>query len=358
MLILQILQEYLNEIQQKLFTSRGKLSHIAHNYSITPSLISYIYSKFQEIVINQQGLRNLVTEKQIDHAIAIDETFLKINGATYYIIMATGYTTHKILGIKVSKSWTMEDILDVFQEADKNTESPISIITTDAWGGTRALAKYLDRPITIIIHKHKTPYEKVVIKRYEYDSDVRHISIIGIKSDFCKKRKTREFHYIETHEKRYPPPLKKRGRTKGVKNGQGTKKPYVKRNVKRGRKGLFSVFDRGKRGYARVDPHRKTVRIGRDISKVVAATLEDVVKLFEKRFIQNNLAEHKNSVLSNYLVLTGPKSSESIEKRLRTFIICQNNPELLPCLQIEHHFQRNFFHRQICHYPIRLVLMR
>jgi hypothetical protein len=350
-----ILKSYLDLIISKLFHSHGKLSDIARDYGISPSLMNYLYKKLQNNIDRVQGLQNLVDQAQKDYAIAIDETFLTINGKSFYIIMATGYTSHKILGLKVSKTRSMGDIRDVFLEADRNTLKPISIITADAWNGTRALARYLDRPITIVIHKHKKPYEKVVIIKYHYDSSTRFVTTIGLKSDFCKKRGSREYYYLESSEPRYPAPKKKRGRPKGAKGGQKKQKRKARKKLKRGRKGLFVVFDRGKRGYAKVDPHRITVRVGRDISKPVAAGIEDVVKLFPKSFIQNNLAEHKNSVLSNYLVLSGPKTAETVERRLRAFLICHNNPKLLEKLEIHHFFQKKFLVDQIRNSPLRYL---
>ncbi len=50
---------------------------------------------------------------------------------------------------------------------------------------------------------------------------------------------------MKSCEKRYIAPKLKRGRTKGVKNGQGKKKPYVKKNVQRGRKGLLYFLTKG-----------------------------------------------------------------------------------------------------------------
>ena len=76
------------------------------------------------------------------------------------------------------------------------------------------------------------------------------------------------------------------------------------------------------------------------------------MKLYAKNFIQNNLAEHKNSVISNNMVISGPKTAESIEKRLRTFFICRNNPQLLKNLQIEHQFQQKFILRQLRECPL------
>ncbi|WP_457559418.1 hypothetical protein [Candidatus Harpocratesius sp.] len=335
-----ILQSYLDQILSKLFNAQGKMVEIAHDHEISPSLMNYLYGKLQITLDRHHGLHNLVDHSQKDQAIAIDETFLTINGKSFYIIMATGYASHKILGLKVSRTRKMDDLRQVFEEADRNTIKPITIITADAWNGTQALARYLDRPITIIIHKHKKPYEKVVIKRYEYDLDYRYISVVGMKSDFCKKRTKKEYFYMESKENRYILPKKKRGRPKGVKNCRRKKKTSRSKKNKRGRKELFEVFDHGKKGYAKVDPHRKTMRIGKNISKAVAATIKDTFKLFSKSFIQNNLAEHKNSLLSNYLVLSGPKTAESIEKRLRMFIICKNNPQLFENLAINHNFQK------------------
>lgn len=347
-----VMEGYLKQIFAKLFKAQGKLSNIGLDYGVSPSLMTYLSQKLQKSLDQQQGLSNLVLDLQPDRAISMDETFLKINGKAFYIIMASGYTNHKILGIKVSKTRKLDDLRDVFDEAERNTANQIEIITADAWNGTQALAKYLDRPITIIIHKHKAPYEKIVIKRYNYSEDIRAITTIGLKSDFCKKRGTKKYFFLENTELRYPPPKKKRGRRKGTKNSQGTYKPYVKRNVKRGRRGLFTVFDRGKRGYAKVDPYRKRIRIGSTIPKSVAAALRDVVKLYAKNFIQNNLAEHKNSLISNYLILSGPKTALSIENRLRSFIICRNNPTLLHFVLFTHKFQQEFLKKQFNGNPV------
>ena len=68
-------------------------------------------------------LESLVKIPQEDTAIAIDETFLKIHGKSYYIILAVGYSTRKVLGIRVSRTRTSEDIRVVFDEAESNTST-------------------------------------------------------------------------------------------------------------------------------------------------------------------------------------------------------------------------------------------
>ena len=350
--ISMILGKYLSQILQILGKSQGKLCNIADQYQISPSLMTYLNKKFQESIDQHFGLQNLVLNPLNDRSIAIDETFLKIRGKSYYIIIATGYSSHKILGIKVSRTRTWKDIYEVFQEADKNSIEPIEIVTADAWGGTKACVKNTLRSMTLIMHRHKKPYKHVVIERYEYDENIRKVTEIGVKSDFVKKRGKREYYHRYFEENTVPPVKKKRGRPKGVKNGQGKKKkkPTVKK--KRGRKGFLSVFTKGKRGYANIDPYRRTVRVGKDISPAVAAALGEVVNLYPKMFIQNNLAENINSVLSRTVVLSGPKTAEGVERRLRALIICRNNPELLETLIINHMFQQSFLIKQIIDSPL------
>ena len=115
-----------------------------------------------------------------------------------------------------------------------------------------------------------------------------------------------------------------------MKNGQRKRKKSPKKKKKRGRKGFRTVFNKGKRGYAKIDPYRKTVRVGKEISPAVGAALGEVILLYASKYIQNNLAEHKNSLLSNSLVLTGSKTVKKIEKRIRACIICQNSQTILP----------------------------
>ncbi|WP_457559070.1 hypothetical protein [Candidatus Harpocratesius sp.] len=153
------------------------------------------------------------------------------------------------------------------------------------------------------------------------------------------------------------PAKKKKGRPKGVKNKKNKKKSKLKIRKKRGRKGFRTVFNKDKRGYAKVDPYRKTVQIGKEISPAVSAALGEVVNLYVKNYIQNNLAEHKNSLLSKYLVLSGPKTAESVERRIRTLIIYQNNPNLIDFVNIRHNFQCSFLRNQIINSPLLGLLV-
>lgn len=313
----------------------------------SPALMTYLRQKVEEVLNKQEFLDQLVLKPTLDNAVAMDETFIKIAGIPYYLILATGYQTRKILGLSISKTRDEPALRQVFDEADKNTCDPIEILSVDAWGASQTMAKHLNRPFTLVIHKHRKPYNKAVIWDILYEGNQRIIHKIGVKTDFFRHRKKREYRYLMIQESTVPKVLKKRGRKKGVKNGQGKSKHVLKQKKRRGRKGIFSIFTQGEKHYARIYPWRKKVRLAKKGLGTVDAALNRVIQLYAKMTIQNNLAENKNSVLEHRVWFSGRKTPESFEKRLRTFVIMQNNPTLWDQVKINHSFRSDLMEKQI-----------
>lgn len=75
----------------------------------------------------------------------------------------------------------------------------------------------------------------------------------------------------------------------------------------------------------------------------VVAALTEVIALFALKTIQNNLSENVNSMLQSLLRLRGPKTVESVERRIRAVIIIRNNPELLEEVQIDRNVRGEFY---------------
>jgi len=155
---------------------------------------------------------------QPDKAISIDKTFLEIEGKKVYVIIATGYTSRKVLGLKVSFSRKERDMREVFDEAEANTKHRIITVVSDAWGSTISMVKNLGRNINHVIHKHEKPFDKAVIKRYEYIDTKRKATDIGVKTDITKKRATRQGYYTIKEGPLNSPPSKKPGRPRGSNN--------------------------------------------------------------------------------------------------------------------------------------------
>ena len=331
----------LERLYEDLLKDGAKSKTIAKKYKVSPSQISKLRAAFVEALDKLEGLDKLVKVPQPDRTICIDETFLKIEGTPIYLIVATGYKTHKILGLKVSKTRKEKDMREVFDEAEQNTKKRISNVISDGWGATQTMIKNLGRKITHIIHKHKKPYKKVVARHYIYTKTHRITLEIGIKNDMFKKRGKRVFYYEIFKEPLNPFISNKRGRPKGSKNKKKNKKKSVK-TKNRGRRGLLKVFYNGKRGYVKVDPYRMTLKFSKTMDPKIISVLKELFELFFRKTIQNNVGEGSNSVLQSLLKLCGPKTISSVENKIRGFVIIRNEPELLSKVQIERNIRGVF----------------
>jgi len=58
--------------------------------------------------------------------------------------------------------------------------------------------------------------------------------------------------------------------------------------------------------------------------------------------IQNNLAENKNSILRAIIRLRGPKTIESVERRIRATLKIRNHPEILDEVRIMRQVRGDF----------------
>jgi len=314
---------------------------VAKKYKVSPSQISKLRDIFIEALDKLEELDKLVKVPQSDRTICMDETFLKIEGTSVYIIVATGYKTHKILGLKVSKTRKEKDMREVFDEAEKNTKKPISNVISDGWGATQKMTKNLRRKITHVIHKHKKPYKKVLARHYFYTKTHRITLEIGIKNDLFKKRGRRVFYYAVSKMPLNPLPPKKLGRPKASKNKSKSKKKSIKTN-KLGERGLLKVFYNGKRGYTKADPYRLTLKFSKTMDPKLISVLTDLFELFFRKTIQNNVGEGSNSVLQSLLKLCGPKTISSVEDKIRAFAMIRNRPELLSKVQIDRNIRGTF----------------
>ena len=198
----------------------------------------------------------------------------------------------------------------------------------------------MNREITHVIHPHKKPFKKAIIKHYTYENNERITTTIGVKSNFFKKRGKRQFRYMEARTVLTPEMKKKLGRPTGSKTKKRRKKPRTKKN--RGRKGLYTVFKKGTIGYATIDPYRDKLKVGKGLSSPVGAGLNATLKLFPLMSIQNNLAENINSILRAIIRLRGPKTIESVERRIRGTLKIRNHPEILDEVRIMRQVRGDF----------------
>ncbi|KKK43194.1 MAG: hypothetical protein Lokiarch_29010, partial [Candidatus Lokiarchaeum sp. GC14_75] len=95
-------------------------------------------------------------------------------------------------------------------------------------------------------------------------------------------------------------------------------------------------------GYVTIDPYRGKLKIKKELSRPVGAGLNATFKLFALMSIQNNLAENINSILRAIIRLRGPKTIESVERRIRATLKIRNHPEILDEVRIIRQVRGNF----------------
>ncbi|MBN1214084.1 MAG: hypothetical protein JXA99_01455 [Candidatus Lokiarchaeota archaeon] len=121
----EMIRDNLKDLYKDLLKKGAKNKTIANKYSVSPSEISVLKTDVEMAIEKHRKLDSLVKVSQPDKAIAMDETFLEIEGKKVYIILAVGYTTRKVLGVKGSFTRKEQDMREVFDEAERNTRNLI-----------------------------------------------------------------------------------------------------------------------------------------------------------------------------------------------------------------------------------------
>ncbi|MEX2719296.1 MAG: hypothetical protein Q6370_023600 [Candidatus Sigynarchaeota archaeon] len=216
--IQDMLSEHLNQMLRQVYLEGAKAKTVAAAYGVSETFVSFLRDDLDAVI--EQGIvkDELVDVKTDDDAASIDEDFFKIGSEAVYVIIVRGYKSRKVLGLNVSLTRTESDIRKAFDEAQANSQNQLNIITCDAWGATRKMAHELMRPVTLIIHKHKKPYDKAVIERVEYQGTDRIITKVGIQTDIFTRRAKREYMHQTTVESTVASPPGHLGRPKGSKN--------------------------------------------------------------------------------------------------------------------------------------------
>lgn len=346
------LEDQLQRILKSLVMGETTQSHLGKQFDRSPALITYLHQKMEAIFERNDQRMKLVIKPTLENAVSLDEMFIKINGKQAFILMATCYKKKKVLAVKVTTSRDELHMRDLLIDAEANNGKPFEMLTIDAWGGSLKMAKNLLRPLLLVIHKHKRPYKKAVIWSIEYEYiettvSKRIIHKIGVNTNFFTTRHKREYYYLREEEDLTSKAQKSRGRPKGVKNGQGKKTPKSSSKNKRGPKGVFSVFEKGRRGYAQVNPSQKTVKIAKGGPDTVGIVLDQIIQIFARMTIQNNLAENRNSVVEDHVCFSGPKDHKHFEIRLRTYVFYLNNPDQISKIKISHRLRSDLLDKEL-----------
>jgi hypothetical protein len=341
--IAKFVEREIGEMIDALYRRGAKAKTIATQHGVSDAFVSLLRSAVDATIARGKRRDKLVSRKTMDHAVSIDETFFKIDGETIYAIIVRGYQSSKVLGINVSPARAEADMRKAFDEAQANSSKRIEVITADAHEATRAMARHLGYPLTLIVHPHKKPYDKAIIERIEYDGDVQIHTLIGVSTYIFKKQKKRQYHYKQVTRPVNPPAPKPRGRPKGSKNKRKKLSKDMKKPKKRGRPSIFEVFKSGRKGYVKVKPRKHKIDFSGVVIQPVLKGMHDAFDLFAGKCIQNNHSETTNNTIRTVVNLGGQRSVENLDGRIRSVIYMRNDPELQPHLKLKHRYRGRIY---------------
>jgi transposase-like protein len=255
-----------------------------------------------------------------------DETFFKINGSSYSLILIIN-ALGRVLGYKFSKTRNENDYLSILNPIlDKLPELPIFIC--DGAPTYEGVVKSLKRRAYVIQHIHSHPWKNAKLRYFEpteNGSNCQQTTIILPYDSFLKEQDvimSATSKYIEIKE---PELLKnKRGRPKGKKDTKKRLKYGAVKNSKtkqalkqRGRKNLE---DKGAKISFCPDPYKSgwNLKLTKNVSKrqnlinpdlnIVSNILKVTFDIMDGGAIQSNFIESKNSAVKRILPKFGLKN--------------------------------------------------
>ncbi|MEX2684954.1 MAG: hypothetical protein Q6373_025490, partial [Candidatus Sigynarchaeota archaeon] len=345
--IATFVEREIGEMIDALYRRGAKAKTIAAQHGVSDAFVSLLRSAVDATIARGKRRDKLVHRKTKDHAVSIDETFFTIDGETICAIIVHGYRSSKVLGINVSPARAEADMRKAFDEAQANSPRRIEVITADAHEVTRAMARHLGYPLTLIVHPHERPCDRAIIERIEYDGDVRIETLIGVRTAIFKKQRKRQYHVKQVTKPVNPPAPKPRGRPKGSTNKEKTKLPDKKKPKKRGRPSLFDVFKTGRKGYVKERPNKGRLVFSNGAIPPVVKGMQDAFDLFAGRCIQNNHSETTNDIIRTVVHLGGSRSVVALDGRIRAVMHLQNEPMLQPCMKTRRRYRAGIFFKRM-----------
>lgn len=129
----QLIFNKLKSLYEALLKDSDNSKTLAKKFKVSASQISALRAAFVKVLNKLEELDILVKMPQANRAICMDETFLKIEGIPIHLIIAMGYKTHKILGLKVPMTRNEKDMRKVVKS--RTTSINIKNLTKRRWQG-------------------------------------------------------------------------------------------------------------------------------------------------------------------------------------------------------------------------------
>jgi hypothetical protein len=183
-------------------------------------------------------------------ALFIDETFIKIRKKTWYLIVILN-EAGRVLHYDVVRHRTADVILEMLLKVSLRLLQPFTHLITDGYTAYVKVAKIIGRDLIHVQCIHKPPYKRVIINQITHEADRIIIKTLATMDDILKNTNA----FIAQESTKIERKIKeKRGRPKGVKNGQGKKHQQSKAKKNEGMTSGQSHIGTGRRASSSTMP--------------------------------------------------------------------------------------------------------
>lgn len=336
--LMQKLSEIIiQRIMLKIFSGSVPGNDIAERYKISAPTLSKLVNqseKYVDSVINRineekRKYKQLSLPTMLKDVIWIDETFFKVGKKSWALILAVDYNG-MVLGWKFGRKRESKDIIEVLNQVGEHIANWQVVIGDGAKAYAKAIRSFHKRAY-LIQQFHTHPWERARIT--EFTPSGTHLIVENvIELDYqALESQSPQIGYAITKKYKLNVTKKKRGRPKGAKNVQGTKKTKKTKTKlkKRGPKTATSsgrAFQFGHNmEFLDVDwlqPRIQTVDI--PSKEGVNRILWVVFMIFGNKSIVSNRIESVNSEIKQIIPNRGMRNEKHIENRIKRFVQVKN----------------------------------
>jgi transposase-like protein len=353
--------------------TRSSVMEVAKRFNIAPTTLHEFVARVRGILVTKVNLVKKILFKENSHsltltglnkAIYMDETFLKIKGSTYYLIVAINSEGIPLCW-KLASSRKNEIIEGVMKEVFQH-HGIFKMIITDGNPTYKKVLTNLRYEGIHVIHIHKDKRNRIIIRRCVFKDGSTHYieELIGINHDVFVTEGTKPVWVLSTQKKIIKNGGKK-GRPKGSKNQLKAKidaffsiliqnnsqhqKPPIKR------RGPKNVFSDGCVMEIRVNPNQETLEVlapiissstpSHSLNKgfdplQVLSLLYPVLYEFKGHYISSNRIENLFSQIYYLFIPRGRRTVTSVTNETSTWLLLRKSFSLLSSVV---HYTANSF---------------
>lgn len=304
---------------------RLDLQQLAAEFELSPSAASRLLAALLRRVKDLDELKRYKELPRGGKVIFCDETFLKIQGEQWYIVVLRN-EEGKVLDAFLTRHRDVGTLLPHFRKAMARMKRGVEFLVTDDFTAYQALVLALKVGITHVRCVHKPPYKRVIIDVVAWEGNIAHYTTVATLSDVLVARNL-FLARVSKRTKKLKTPGSKRGRKKGSKNrpkeviaAEKAEKAKQKEQGpnKRGRKnwsreGEVHVFD--------YDPVAGKVCPLGGSDETVAALFTRLLAYFAGKCITTNTEEEFFSTFKRLVHFSGWRTPEHWQELADAYVV-------------------------------------